>query len=73
MKKETTCLECNTIYETNYYCDTCGDNLITKYHGIPIEISFSYGHYLDGTNYHFCKNECLLQFIINELKKGEGK
>jgi YHS domain-containing protein len=71
MKKETICIECNNIPEINYFCDTCSDNLIAKYRGIPITINFSYGHDLDGEEYHFCNNECLLIFINEEFKKGE--
>jgi len=69
MKKETICIECNKIAETNYYCDTCSDNLITKCMGIPIIVSFSYGSPLDGEEYHFCSYSCLKSFIENEQKK----
>lgn len=69
MKKETICTECNHISEINYYCDTCSDNLITKYSGIPITVSFSYGSDLDGEEYHFCSYKCLLEFIVAEEKK----
>ena len=69
MKKLTICNECNHTSETNYYCDTCSDNLITKCLGVPITVSFSYGHELDGEEYHFCNYTCLLNFIVNELKK----
>jgi YHS domain-containing protein len=50
-------------------CDTCGDNLITKFLGIPITISFGYGSNLDGEEYHFCSYKCLLKFVLNENKK----
>lgn len=69
MKKEIICNECSHISETNYYCDTCSDNLITKYLGIPITVSFSYGSDLDGEEYHFCNLKCILDFILNEQKK----
>jgi hypothetical protein len=52
-----------------FKCDTCGDNLITKHLGIPITISFGFGHNLDGEKYHFCSNRCLLKFIIAEENK----
>jgi len=52
-----------------FKCDTCGDNLITKHLGIPITISFGFGHNLDGEKYHFCSNKCLLKFIIAEENK----
>lgn len=71
MKIETICIECNNISETNYYCDTCSDNIITKCLGIPITVDFSFGHDLDGEEYHFCNNKCLSIFINEELKKGE--
>jgi hypothetical protein len=54
----------NAIYQFN--CDTCGQFLNQ---GIPITISFGYGSELDGEEYHFCSNECLLSFIEAELKK----
>lgn len=73
MKIEITCNGCGKIEETNYHCDTCGDNLITKYFGIPITISFSYGHSLDGEEYHFCSNEHAIQFLVNEDKKDKEK
>jgi hypothetical protein len=71
MKKETICTECNCIAETNYYCDTCSDNLITKHLGIPITISFGYGSILDGEEYHFCTLKCLSQFIKEQKKEIE--
>jgi hypothetical protein len=69
MKKETICIDCNKIAKEDYYCDTCENNLLDTYYGIPIEISFSYGHILDGSEYHFCNWQCLLQFILDEQKK----
>jgi YHS domain-containing protein len=69
MKKDTECIECGGIAEINYYCDTCRDNLITKFLGVPITVTFSYGSNLDGEEYHFCGYKCLLDFIVNELKK----
>ena len=52
-----------------YKCDTCGEELITKFSGIPITIRFGYGHTLDGEEYHFDNWKCLLQFILYEMKK----
>jgi len=69
MKKETICTECNHIAEINYYCDTCGDNLIIKYLGIPITLSCGYGSPLDGEEYHFCDSICLSDFTDLEKKK----
>jgi len=54
-----------------YYCDTCEKNLCDHYYGVPIDIYFGYGHVLDGENYHFCNYQCLLRFIIDELKKQQ--
>ena len=73
MKKETICLECNKISETNYYCDTCSDNLITKCQSIPITVSFGYGNPLDGEEYYFCSYQCLLDFISTEQKKEKNR
>ncbi len=56
-----------------YHCDTCGIDLLKKIHGIPIEINFSYGHELDGEEYHFCGNRCLLKFIIAEENKNNPR
>ena len=52
-----------------YKCDTCGIDLLKKIHGIPVELSFSYGHELDGEEYHFCSTACLLKFVIQENNK----
>jgi YHS domain-containing protein len=56
-----------------YRCDTCGIDLLKKIHGIPVELSFSYGHELDGEEYHFCSNRCLLKFIIAEENKNNPR
>ena len=56
-----------------YRCDTCGIDLLKKIHGIPVEISLSYGHELDGEEYHFCGNKCLLKFIIAEENKNNPR
>lgn len=69
MKKIIQCTECGQDSQPDYFCDTCGENLVTKFHGIPITISFGYGSNLDGEEYHFCEYKCLLRFIIEELKK----
>jgi YHS domain-containing protein len=53
----------------DYYCDTCGIELIKEIHGVPITVEFSYGHVLDGAEYHFCANKCLWDFISRELQK----
>ena len=72
MKDPVKCQHCGSIMDTFYTCDTCGEDLLMKHHGIPITVEFSYGHELDGTEYHFCCYQCLLKFVIEELKKGEG-
>jgi len=69
MKKQIQCTECGQQSNPDYYCDTCSDNLITKYYGVPITISFSYGSNLDGEEYHFCSLTHLNQFVEAELKK----
>ena len=56
-----------------YNCDTCGIDLLKKIHGIPIELSFGYGHELDGEEYHFCGNKCLLKFVIAEENKNNPR
>jgi hypothetical protein len=67
MKKHKICSKCYNI-EEEISCDTCGINLSFSY-GSPITVEFGYGHTLDGENYHFCSNKCLLEFINNESKK----
>ncbi len=69
MIRKVTCNECNQVKTVEYICDTCGEKTIQKFFGIPITISFGYGHILDGEEYHFCSYQCLLKFIIEELKK----
>jgi hypothetical protein len=49
-------------------CDSCGKST-EEGNSIPIEIEFTYGHYLDGATYDFCSYKCLLDFINAELKK----
>jgi len=55
-------------------CDTCGiDNLSGYRNRVPIHLEFGYGHDLDGAKYHFCNYKCMLQFILEELKKDKSK
>jgi len=49
-------------------CDTCGKSTESG-EFIPIRIEFGYGSNLDGEAYDFCSYQCLLRFIIDELKK----
>lgn len=70
MKKETECIECGKIAEVNYYCEVCGINLMTKYLGIPITISFGYGSNLDGEEYHFCYESHAVRFLEMEITKN---
>jgi hypothetical protein len=58
--------EHNTI--VGQKCDTCGKSTEDG-EFIPIRIEFGYGHDFDGAYYDFCNNQCLLQFIVAELKK----
>ena len=67
MRKISYCEKCNSEHE-NFFCDTCGNNLTIDCK-LPITISFGYGSPLDGEEYHFCSYQCLLRFIIDELKK----
>jgi YHS domain-containing protein len=69
MRKERTCDCCNKVVKDDFFCDTCEEDLLTKYLGVPITINFSYGHELDGSEYHFCNFSCLLKFIATELMK----
>jgi hypothetical protein len=71
MEKEIKCQECGQKTSSDYLCDTCGENLIDKFLGVPVTISFSYGHELDGESYNFCDYKCLLKFIIAELRKQQ--
>ena len=64
MKKDLKCPYCELI-KSEYICDTCGKKLEI----IPITLIFGYGSSLDGATYDFCDNECLLQFILGEMKK----
>lgn len=52
-------------------CDTCGKST-EQGESIPIRIEFSYGHDLDGAYYDFCNYDCLLKFVIEEIKKEKG-
>jgi len=69
MKHIRECQECGYFYGDTYSCDTCGKDLLSEFFGIPLTLDCSYGHYLDGTEYHFCNFSCLLQFISKELVK----
>jgi hypothetical protein len=46
-------------------CDTCGKIMDTQI----ITLEFGYGHSLDELTCHFCKNECLLKYILAEIQK----
>jgi len=63
------CVHCHCNLEEIYICDACGKNLLITHLGIPIEISFSYGHILDGETYHFCNNQEAIYFLTNEENK----
>lgn len=70
MIKRKRCKHCNSFYENNYLCDTCGRKL---YIGIPITLEFGFGADLDGEKYHFCNHKCLLDFVQAEFKKKENR
>lgn len=72
MKKDTICQQCPDYHVlcTDIICDTCGKSLTRNGQQIYqvdrspyIEASFNY------TDYAFCDLKCLLQWILNELKK----
>jgi len=67
-KSEQTCKECGKLKES-IICDTCGENLIKEFFGIPVYLIYGYGSNLDGNEYHFCSNKCLFRFVAEELKK----
>lgn len=69
MKKNKRCEECGGHNFEEYNCDTCEKNLLSAFYGVPITVEFSYGHELDGSEYHFCNYKCLLRFITQELRK----
>jgi len=60
MKKEIKCTECGEMYNSEYICDTCGKKE---------ELCFMIALRIDLDEYHFCSYQCLLQFIVAELKK----
>jgi len=72
MKVAKFCDNCNQSVIATFTCDTCGEDLLVKYHGVPIATEFSYGHPLDGSEYHFCNYSHLLKFIVQELAKQSG-
>ena len=72
------CRKCNThhvnVITNETLCDTCGKQLsingqiiceIGKNTIINLEIN--------NTNYDFCNYSCLLQFIVEELRKQQPK
>jgi len=69
MRRARICDCCNQPVLADFICDTCGEDLLTKYFGVPITVNFSYGHPLDGSEYHFCNYKCLLQYVARELSK----
>lgn len=70
MKKEILCKECNHLIGVETLCDTCGVNLDIYDLSLmkpPIKLEFM------GTQYDFCKYQCLLKFIEEEFKKQQPK
>lgn len=47
-------------------CDECGKVLSC---GIPIEINFGYGSFLDMLEVDFCTLDCTITYLINERNK----
>jgi len=70
MKKTKRCKHCQSSFGDVYFCDNCSKDLLKDCCGIPITISFSYGHDLDGEEYHFCSNECAAVWFTDEMNKN---
>jgi hypothetical protein len=70
MIKETLCKECANVLIVDYYCDTCETKLTTNGHFVwKLGMSTSIELGVNGTEYDFCNYQCLLKFILEELKK----
>jgi hypothetical protein len=64
MIKRKVCKKCNSEYSLEKICDTCGKKL----NGIDDLILN-----IDSEDYDFCNYTCLLQFIVQEIKKTQPK
>jgi len=69
MLKLKHCPECGYANGYDYFCDNCEKDLLKKLQGVPLTVEYSYGHDLDGTVNHFCSNECLISFHVDEINK----
>jgi predicted RNA-binding Zn-ribbon protein involved in translation (DUF1610 family) len=76
MKKTQQCTECNQNLPVDYYCDTCGNNLTQKRNHYIQELGKSIAVRdssiilnFNEVGYDFCNYQCLLKFILEELKK----
>ena len=74
MRKEIYCDKCNSSLETQKSCEICGMILrefpiseigtkIFNLKGNSIELR------IEGTDYDFCSMQCLLRFVLDEIKK----
>ena len=61
MKKIHRCKKCDCIDDTSFICDTCEESVA------PYELCLLIGG--SANEYHFCNYQCLLKFIVEELKK----
>jgi len=74
MKKEINCKECDSFLSEETICDTCGKQL-----SIDGQLIYEIGNVtlinlkLNSTEYDFCSYQCLLKFIVKELKKEKEK
>jgi hypothetical protein len=59
MKEIVRCVQCGCTADTLYKCDTCGES-----NWLP-----NLTLIVDLEEYHFCNYQCLLKFIVEELKK----
>jgi len=69
MYKLIKCKECNNLHYKEKICDTCGKSCDVYIVGQDTPIALI----INFTTYHFDKYECLLQFIIAEIKKQKPK
>ena len=67
MKVYKYCKTCQKEHLDGYICDTCGNRMFKS--AIVITIGDFEGHSWEENEYHFCEYQCLLKFILGELKK----
>jgi len=67
MKVIQKCKECQKEEVIGYKCEVC--DKISPYEAI--KVSFGYSHPLDGEEFHFDRDECLITFFQEEQKKED--